>query len=68
MMDEGKDVLFVRAVQGYEGKKGSMPPRGGNPELSDDEVKNAISYMTLNIGSGSSDSGSDVRTPLEKYP
>jgi cytochrome c5 len=65
LIKEGRDVLFVKAVQGFEGKKGSMPPRGGNPELSDDEIKNAINYMTLNIDTASSGSGSDAGTPLE---
>jgi len=38
---EGKDHLFTHAISG----KGAMPPKGGNPSLSDDEVKAAVDYM-----------------------
>ncbi len=42
---QGKDVLADHAIKGFKGKKGTMPPKGGNPKLSDDEVKVAIDYM-----------------------
>lgn len=42
---QGKDVLYDRAIHGYRGKKGSMPARGSNVRLSDDEVKAAVDYM-----------------------
>jgi cytochrome c5 len=42
---QGKDVLYTHAIQGYTGKKGVMPPKGGFANLSDDEVKAAVDYM-----------------------
>jgi cytochrome c5 len=41
----GLEVLTKRSIDGFEGKKGAMPPRGGNAELSDAEVTNAVRYM-----------------------
>lgn len=38
-------VLEERAIKGYMGKKGAMPPKGGNLTLSDDEVKAAVKFM-----------------------
>ncbi len=42
---QGKEVLYTRAINGYAGSKGSMPPRGGNLKLSADEVKAAVDFM-----------------------
>lgn len=41
----GIDVLTKKSIEGYEGKTGTMPARGGNQELSDTEVANAVLYM-----------------------
>jgi cytochrome c5 len=38
---QGKDQLYADALKG----KGAMPPKGGNPSLSDDAVKAAVDYM-----------------------
>lgn len=45
---QGNDVLYSRAINGYRGKKGSMPSRGSNPKLSDAEVKAAVDYIVAN--------------------
>ena len=37
----GKDSLYTHALEGW----GDMPARGGNPALSDGEVKQAVDYM-----------------------
>jgi cytochrome c5 len=37
----GKDSLYTTALKG----KGAMPPKGGNPSLSDADVKAAVDYM-----------------------
>ncbi|MCK9984285.1 MAG: hypothetical protein AzoDbin1_00757 [Azoarcus sp.] len=42
---QGKEVLYKHALEGFTGKKGMMPPRGGSPALKDDEVKAAVDYM-----------------------
>ena len=42
---QGKDVLYKHAMEGFTGAKGMMPARGGNPSLTDDEVKAAVEYM-----------------------
>lgn len=38
---QGMDVLYASSLQG----KGAMPPKGGNPNLSDAEVKAAVDFM-----------------------
>ena len=38
---EGKDHLYASVLKG----KGAMPPKGGNPALSDADVKAAVDYM-----------------------
>jgi cytochrome c5 len=46
---QGKDMLYERALTGYTGASGMpMPAKGGNPSLSDDEVKAAVDYMLAN--------------------
>lgn len=40
-MKAGRDALAASAIKG----KGAMPPRGGDPKLSDSDVKNAVAYM-----------------------
>ena len=42
---QGTDLLHKHALEGFTGKKGMMPPRGGATTLSDDEVKAAVDYM-----------------------
>jgi cytochrome c5 len=37
--------LTKKSIDGFEGKQGAMPPRGGNAELTDEEVSNAVLYM-----------------------
>ena len=42
---EGIDTLHTHALQGFQGKGGVMPPKGGNTTLSDAAVKAAVDYM-----------------------
>ena len=37
--------IYGRAINGYQGKAGYMPPKGGNASLSDDAVKAAVDHM-----------------------
>ncbi len=44
---KGLPTLYQHALHGFTGKSGMMmPPRGGNPNLTDQEVKAAVDYMT----------------------
>ncbi len=43
---QGEALLLEHAIKGFTGKKGMMPPKGGFMNLSDDEVRAAIEYMT----------------------
>ncbi len=42
----GETLAFEHAIKGIK----AMPPRGGNSELTDDEVKRAVVYMTSAVG------------------
>jgi len=44
-MSQGIEVMAKKSIQGFEGKKGVMPPKGGNTILTDREVSNATLYM-----------------------
>ena len=43
---QGLDMLLNHAING----KGAMPPRGGNPGVTDDELKATIEYMLKETG------------------
>ena len=42
---QGNDVLYEHAIKGYTGKKGMMPPKGGNTSVPDADVKAAVDFM-----------------------
>jgi cytochrome c5 len=42
---QGNDTLYMHALQGFQGEKGFMPPKGGRVDLSDDEIKAAVDYI-----------------------
>jgi cytochrome c5 len=44
---KGLDALYAGAVNGIQGSAGVMPAKGGNPALSDAEVKAAVDYMVV---------------------
>ena len=41
---QGESVLLKHALEGFKGKKGVMPPKGGST-ASDEDVKAAVIYM-----------------------
>ena len=47
---QGYDTLVAHAVNGYKGKNGQMPAKGGNPDLDDVEVARAVAYMANQAG------------------
>lgn len=42
---QGNDTLHKHAIEGYQGKAGMMPAKGGNAAASNDDVKAAVDYM-----------------------
>lgn len=47
---QGKDTLYKHAIEGYTGPDGGvMPPKGGNPALTDDQVKVTVDWMLDNL-------------------
>ena len=42
---QGQDTLYKHAIEGFNGAKGAMPAKGGNPSLSDDEMKLIVDFM-----------------------
>jgi cytochrome c5 len=40
-ISQGADILYASAIKG----KGAMPPKGGNPSLSDAQVKAAVDHL-----------------------
>lgn len=45
-VEKPKSTLYEHAINGFFGPDDSMmPPKGGNPKLSDEEVKLAVDYM-----------------------
>jgi cytochrome c5 len=48
---KGKEALYQSALNGIKGTDGQyrMPPHGGNPRLSDDQVRLAVDYKVAAI-------------------
>lgn len=46
---KGNAKLYENAIKGFQGKTGFMPPKGGNPALSDADVKAAVDYMVSQV-------------------
>lgn len=44
-IEQGVETLYMHAINGYQGQKGVMPPKGGNLLISDDEVRAAVDYL-----------------------
>ena len=45
LLKQGEDALVASVIRG----KGTMPPRGGKPKLSDDDIKAAVQYMVSKV-------------------
>lgn len=46
---QGVETLYVHAIEGYQGPNGVMPARGGNPALSDEQVKATVDWMLAQL-------------------
>ncbi|BCT92245.1 cytochrome c [Lysobacter helvus] len=46
---KGKDTLHKHAIEGFQDAGGVMPAKGGNPALTDDQVKATVDWMLANI-------------------
>jgi len=46
---KGDKVLLDHAENGFTGSSGTMPARGGNPSLSNQDVADAIAYMKSKV-------------------
>jgi cytochrome c5 len=42
---QGKATLYLHAINGYNGKAGVMPAKGGRSDLPDDLIKQGVDYM-----------------------
>jgi cytochrome c5 len=49
---QGENTVFQHAIAGFQGKAGAMPAKGGNADLTDDEIKRAVVYMVNRAGAG----------------
>lgn len=47
---QGKDTLYKHAIEGFTGPDGGiMPPKGGNPALTDEQVRATVDWMLGNL-------------------
>ena len=44
-IEKGVETLVDHAINGFQGENSVMPPRGGNPTLTDEEVTAAVEYI-----------------------
>lgn len=42
---QGKTTLYEHAINGFTGKTGTMPPKGGRTDISDELVRASVDYM-----------------------
>ncbi|HNV08497.1 MAG: c-type cytochrome [Dokdonella sp.] len=46
---QGLDTLVKHATEGFTGKSGMMPAKGGNPALSDEQVHATVEWMISQV-------------------
>jgi cytochrome c5 len=46
---QGMKTLFSHALNGFQGKTGVMPPKGGATNVSDTDIKAAVAYMVSKV-------------------
>ena len=45
LAEQGLDTLVSKAISGFQGTAGVMPAKGGNPALTDEQVKATVEWM-----------------------
>ena len=65
-IEQGNDVLYAHAINGFVGEMGMMPGKGGNLDLSDDEVKAAVDYMVGQVETTGSAAAAAPATETDK--
>lgn len=48
-VSKGMDTLYQHSIEGFQGSAGMMPAKGGNPALTDDQVKATVDWMLKQI-------------------
>ena len=48
-IEKGLDGLVENATRGFYGDVGEMPARGGNPDLTDDDIRHAVRFMASRV-------------------
>ncbi len=48
-LKQGLDKVYKHAIEGFQGQDGMMPAKGGNLQLTDQEVKAAVDFMLKDI-------------------
>ena len=46
---KGVELLYTHSIQGFQGEVGIMPAKGGNPALTDEQVKATVDWMLANV-------------------
>ena len=44
-VEKGLAVLHANSINGFMGSTGMMPPKGGRPDIADEDIKAAVDYM-----------------------
>lgn len=60
-ISQGFDILVKHATEGFTGKSGMMPAKGGAVDLTDDEIKRVVAFMA-------NKSGASFKAPEVKEP
>jgi cytochrome c5 len=48
-IEQGFDILVQHSIEGFQGDAGVMPPRGGNPALTDEQIEVTVRWMIDNL-------------------
>ncbi len=46
---QGAELLYQHAIEGFTGSAGIMPAKGGNPALTDEQVRVTVDWMLANL-------------------